>query len=336
MDPGRPSAQDDEDGAAPLHSALTFGGDAAMSWGSAASTGDERGSEAGRRCAGLVALGAAVVVAVAGGVVLAIQGGGSGPVTPAGAAAPLGSLAQAAYVTTQAPGFQFDMTMSAGVGGNNFTIDAEGAFDERQLEGTMTLHIGGQSLDEIVKNPYIYVQLPSSDAAVTGGKLWSRVNLDTFRQALGAGGPLGQNAASPTQMLDMLTASGQVSTVGSEVVGGVATTHYHALVDFNRYATTVAPDQRAGVQSYAQELQRITASSSLPIDVWIDSHQRVRRFSTEVDICAPQGRLDETVAMDLYNYGPQQTVTAPAPSEVNDVTGTLGSQASGATAQLSC
>ncbi|HXN37472.1 MAG TPA: hypothetical protein VN892_05505 [Solirubrobacteraceae bacterium] len=336
MDPGRPGAQDEADGAAPLQSALTFGGGQAMSWGSQASGVDERESGAGRGRAGVVALGAAVVVAVVIGAAVAIHGGGASSASTAGAAAPTGSLAQAAYVTTQAPGFQFDMTMSAGVGGNDFTIDAEGAFDERQLEGAMTLQIAGQSTEEIVKSPYIYVQLPSGDAALTGGKPWSRVDLDTFRQALGAGGPLGQNAASPTQMLDMLTASGQVSTVGSEVVRGVATTHYHALVDFNRYAAMVSPSQRTGMEDYAQELQRITGSSSLPIDVWIDSHQRVRRFSTEVDVCTPQGRLDETVAMDLYNYGPQQTVTVPAPSEVSDVTGTLASQASGAMAQLSC
>jgi hypothetical protein len=330
------AASDSEDSAQPLQSALTFGGAPAVSWGSAPVAADEHGRGAWRGRGGVLALGVALVVAIAVGVAMAAQGGGSSPTNPAGATTSSGSLAQAAYVTTQAPGFQFDMTIGGGVGGNDFTIDAEGAFDERQLEGTMSLQIAGESTNEVIKNPYIYLQLPSGDGALTGGRPWSRVNLDQFSQALGASGPLGQDAASPTQMLDMLKASGQVSSVGSESVRGVATTHYHALVDFNRYAEIVSPSQRAGVQRYAQELARITGSSSLPIDVWVDSQQRVRRFSTEVDACTPQGKLDETVAMDLYNYGPQPTVTVPAPSEVSDVTGTIASQASQTMAQLSC
>lgn len=245
-------------------------------------------------------------------------------------------MAQAAYATAQAPGFQFDMTISGDVGQNNFAVSAEGTFDERELEGTMSLQIGGQSINEIVKNPYTYMQLPGGDTSLTGGKTWSRVNLDSFTQALGVGGSLGQGGASPTRMLDMLKASGQASAVGSESIRGVATTHYHALVDLNNYAAIVSPSQRADAQNDAQELQRITGSSSLPVDVWVDSQQRVRRFATELDVCTPQGKLDETVAMDIYNYGPQPPVNVPAPSEVDDITGALAPLESQAAAQLGC
>jgi hypothetical protein len=275
---------------------------------------------------------AALIVAAAGAVLLLtmLGGGGGGP------------LAQAAEVTQQSPGFAFEIAITASVGGHSVRIAGAGSMDERDVEGTMTLRIGATRLLEIIKNPYVYVKLPSSDSAAgSGGKRWVRANLDAYSQAIGTeatgtGGALGANTTAPTQMLDWLKASGQVSTLGEQSVRGVATTHYHALVDVSRYAAMSAPPNRAAMERYAQELERITGTSSLPIDVWVDAGQRLRRFSTALQLCTVQGPLTESITMTIYEYGRQPVLTAPAPSEAIDVTGQLTSQAAHVLAQMSC
>jgi len=277
-------------------------------------------------------LGALLVAAASAGIAIATQGGsgrsGTATLTP---------LTQAAYVTTQAPGFKFELTMTGSVGGRSFTFGGEGSIDERDLEGTISMQIEGETLTEIIKNPYVYIHVPSSaSTAVTGGARWLEADIDTYGEALGAGSPLGADTTEPRQLLSFLKAAGQVRRLGEQSVRGVATTHYHALVDFSRYASRVAPSRRHATERYADELERITGSSSLPIDVWVDARQRVRRVSTRLQICTPQGPLAESMTMNLYGYGRQPAVLAPAASEVTDITSQLTSRTLQAMAQLGC
>ena len=326
-----PEEADIDDGAGISQSAFTSGDGPEVCWGQGTlrPKRDVRAILNGRSVAALAALAVAAVVA---GIAVATLGGNSG----SGTTEPT-PLAQVAYVTTQAPGFKFELTVTGSVGGQSFTFGGAGSMDERDLEGTMSLQIAGETLREIIKNPYIYVSVPSdASTAIAGGKAWVRANINTFGEALGASTPVGANTTEPTQMLSLLKAGGQVTTLGEQSVRGVATTHYHALVDFSRLVSVAAPNRRAATERYADELKRITGSSSLPIDVWVDARQRVRRFSTQLQICTPQGSLVESITMNLYDYGRQPTVIAPAPSEVTDVTSELSSRTSQVLAQLSC
>lgn len=277
-------------------------------------------------------LGALLVVVVVAGIAIATQGRASRSGT-----ATLAPLARAAYATTQAPGFKFELTVTGSVGAQNFAFGGEGSIDERDLEGTMSTQVDGKTVPEIIKKPYVYISAPSgSSPAVADGKPWLRANLDTYMESLGASNPFGANTTGPTQLLGLLRASGSVSTLGEQSVHGVATTHYRTLVDFSRYASMLTSKPRAAAEQYANELKRMTGSSSLSVDVWVDAQQRVRRFSTQLQVCTPQGKLTESFAMDLYDYGRQPAVLAPAESEVTDITSQLASQGSQALQQLSC
>jgi len=96
------------------------------------------------------------------------------------------------------------------------------------------------------------------------------------------------------------------STVGAETVRGVTTVRYHALVDFERYAAT----SHSGAQArrYAATLRRLTGSSTLPIDVWVDAQQRIRRLSTSVSACSPEGRVSTRIALDIFDFGARVVV----------------------------
>jgi len=266
-----------------------------------------------------------LVVVIGGGIALTRRGNSA-------AAKPL-PLAQAADITSQAPGFKFALTITGDVGEQGFSFSGTGSMDQRSLEGTMNMQIEGKTVAEIIKNPYVYISVPG---VAPGGKTWLKANFNTFAQSAGASGPLGADTGGPAQLIGLLKGGGQVSTVGEQSIRGVATTHYHAVVDFSRYASVVPAAQRASTEHYAAELKRITGSTSLPIDVWLDSSERVRRFSTQVQVCTARGPLTESISMDLFDYGHQPAVVAPGESEVTDVTGALSSVASKGLAQLGC
>jgi len=269
------------------------------------------------------ALAVVLGLALGGGIALAMRGSGSG-------SGPRLPLAQAAYVTSQAPGFQFSLTITGSQGAQSLSFGGTGSMDERDLEGTMNMQIAGKTVSEIIKNPNVYISVPG---LALGGTTWVKANFKALLQSAGASGPLGAGTGGPAQLLGLLKAGGQVTTVGEQSIRGVATTHYRAVVNFSNYASIVPAAQRASVERYAAELQRLTGSTSLPIDVWLDSSQRVRRFSTRVQACTEQGPLTESISMDLFNYGPQPAVVAPPESEVTDVTGALTSVMSNALAQ---
>lgn len=292
-----------------------------------------RGPRVGRRRAPLLA--ALVVAGVGAGAAAALLGGGSGGSGSAGGSAAAStpvSLTRAAYVTSQAPGFQFQMNVTAELDGHDLGVSAEGAIDERAEEGSVNVSVEGHKLTELVKNPYVYVQLPSgSAAAIAGGKPWVRANVDTYTQALGAPSPFQEDTNRPGQTLSLLDSSDDVTDVGSEQVRGVSTTHYHALVDVSRLDPSASA---AGASRFAEVLEKLTGASTLPVDAWVDAQGRVRKFSLSLQGHTPVGGLDETVSMELFDFGPQPRVSVPAEAEVADITGTLASQASGALQQL--
>jgi hypothetical protein len=119
-------------------------------------------------------------------------------------------------------------------------------------------------------------------------------------------------------------------------VNGVPTTHYHAVVDLNRVVSTASPERRAAVQQYEQILKRATGSSTLPIDVWIDARQHVRRMNLQQQLCIPGGKLSTSITFDILRYGSQPAVRIPPPSQVTDITDRLQAQTSQALQQLKC
>ncbi len=271
---------------------------------------------------------AAALAVVAGGALAGCGSSGTESTTP---------VERAAYVTSSGPGYRFTLNSRASVAGRTASFTAQGSIDERLHQGTLTMRLGSVNVSEIESGPYIYVRVPETGGSLSAGtRPWVRADIYTFTQALSGSNPIAGDTSSPTQLLQILRAGGTVSTVGREGVRGVATTRYHALVDFERYASTVAASQRAGAQAYASELRRITGSSTLPVDVWVDDAQRIRRFETELRLCTPQGTLTDAISMDLYDYGPQPLVAAPDPSQATDITQALKARVSQTLAQLSC
>ena len=271
-----------------------------------------------RRSGRVAWLGAvAVAAAVAAALVVVLTSGSSKP--------SLGSntIAQAASVTSGAAGYRFALTIAASAAGQSVSVQASGSATERpQQEVTMTMASGGQSIQAIDAPPWEYV-------AVNGA--WYKINRDVYQQAIGDGG-VSPAGSDPSQLLQFLSATGTVTTVGSAQIGGVATTHYHAVTDLDRYAATVPASERQAASTAIATLERETGVASLPIDVWIDPQHRVRQIAVSMSgICPHAGNASVTITMDLFDYGPQPALAVPP--DATDITS--AAQASGSEAQSS-
>jgi hypothetical protein len=64
-------------------------------------------------------------------------------------------------------------------------------------------------------------------------------------------------------------------------------------------------------------------SRTMPIDVWINSHNLVRRLSRNFGECVANQRLSVGTTMDLYDYGPQVPTPIPSASQSYDITPVL-------------
>ena len=280
-----------------------------------------------RRVAAIVGAGALAALAA----VLALTQGGGAPL------APTTPVTRAAYVTASEPGYKVAMSINETVAGQPLSFTAQGSFSTgTQPHGSMTvLAPGGISISELVVGPDLYMALPGAAGAALAPTPWVKAKLAALTGASGFNlsttGP-----SDPSQELDLLRSAGQVTAVGSETVRGVATTHYHAVVDLNRYPSVVPPSLRAAALHAAAVLERVTGQSTLAADVWVDRNGLVRRLSLDLSVCSSVGTVDATLNMELYDFGRQPAVSAPPASEVTDVTSTLASQVAQSTQQLGC
>ena len=234
----------------------------------------------------------ALLAAVVVGGVLPLNAGGSSASTP---------VSLAADTSTQQLGYRFTITVAAAADGFNFDINGSGALNVRpSVSGSMSLRVLGHTVDEVLSGPYIYVQTAPSS--------WSRTTLPAYAQSSGV-------SQNPTAELDYLRAAGTVSDVGPQAVNGVATTHYHALVDLDRLAS-LEPGQ--GSSQEIAGLEQATGSSTLPLDAWIDSSHLVRRLSLSIPITRDGVSVNESVTIDFLSYGAQPVAAPPPASEVTD------------------
>jgi hypothetical protein len=284
-----------------------------------------------RRTALLAAAGALAASAVG-------CGGGSASSGNGASASYLAAVTRAADVTDQVPGYKFDMTIATKLADKSFTIDADGSISARGTQGSLNVDVAGKTISELIDKPYFYVKVPgAAKAAAAKGKPWVRANINTLTEAFGGGEALGGGSTDPTQTLSFLKSAGTVARVGREDVRGVPTTRYHAVIDLQRYGAAVPAGQRAAARKYAETFKRISGSSSLPMDVWIDDSSHVLRMAFTLSLCSPEGgRLSESLNMELHDYGPQAVVAPPPESQVTDIDARLKAQFAKGLQQLSC
>lgn len=133
------------------------------------------------------------------------------------------------------------------------------------------------------------------------------------------------NDVNPLSIISLLRAeASSIRHVGDQIIDGVETARYVALIPLSRLAT------QHGASLH--ELEETVRSNSIGIDLWIDSSHLLRQIRLSVDLYelpVPSTTLahevtipypypiTESVELQLTHYGVPVSVTPPAPAQVS-------------------
>jgi hypothetical protein len=295
----------------------------------------------------LIVLALTAMVALAGACGSSEDGGssaknsaGKGPPTPAEEPTAVETV-QVAYKDTAAEGTartSFEATTTAahpqstaGAEPMTFAMRGQGVIDFSGAASSMTMEMPGMGGFEMrqVENT-IYMKVPEEFAAqMSGAKPWMEMDLDAVsKQQNGAN--LGQMqsgvAQDPTGQLEYLRGvSESVEKVGEEQVRGTQTTRYRATVDLKKAAAQEGPEAR---EAY-DETSEMLGASKLPVEVWLDDQNRIRRFAMSLTVPMPENaaspdasREDATMrtqtVAEYYDFGAPVDVQAPPQDQTMD------------------
>jgi hypothetical protein len=282
----------------------------------------------------IAALCAAAIVAV---VALLLVGGGSGSSNVARVAP--GTFAEAADVTTHAGGAQVAIVGSVSTPELSTPLTLSGTghvnFDPSEAQLTLTMsgfpatvqaEIPGGTLtmNEIYKSATLYMESSLLAGRLPAGARWIKLDLASVSGAMGLDpSSLTSSGTNPAQYLSYLEdGAGTATVVGHEAVRGVPTTHYKGALNLLKAAEAQPGINRAQARAALQKLATETGQSSLPIEVWLDAQNRVRRVSMAIDVTAGGHDLKTAMQSEYFDFGASASVSAPAEVEVYDATET--------------
>jgi hypothetical protein len=250
---------------------------------------------------------AAILLALVASLTLAVGCSGSDTVS-------LESVANAATRTESAGSSRMALSMSMNAGGQQrFDVVAEGAFDYKRSRGWMDMDFGalgaqaghGGPIRMLVDGTRVWMRVPPSMRAQTGGKPWASASTGTA--ALGAGV---QNP-DPSSMLDSLRGvTDSLEQKGRVSVRGVETTHYQAKLDMSKAFTDVRPSEREQAEAM---LKLFGGSIDVPVDVFIDDAERVRRMEMTYELELFGKKMKMELRMELFDFGTRVAFKRPAP-----------------------
>jgi hypothetical protein len=209
-------------------------------------------------------------------------------------------------------------------GGTRQTVSGSGVTDS-QGDGSFTLQAAGQTIDTVIDNGILYLKAPpTSMAALNVATPWISLNLNALTKA-----KLGQSyqqlvsdgQQGPAQSLAILqnASSSRVKTVGTATLFGANTTEYRAAVDLNKLASASG---RPALAPAIKNLESKYHVSSIPVQVWLDSQQRVRRLVEIVKVPSSNTTpaVSATITVNIEAFDVPVTVAPPPAGQVTDIT----------------
>ena len=251
-----------------------------------------------------------------------------------GSADPQAAVERAGTTTSTGQSFRVASTTALQLPGSSqqVALSTSGSFDPKADRGRLAVDLSNLSILLrrptgtgliIVDGNAVYMRIPFLNASLPGLKPWLKLDVDKSARAsgldfsgflqLGRGG-------DPTQTLRYLRAAGDVTKVGSEKVRGVETTHYRATIDFAKVPSTVKPAARPRVRRAIQRLEQVTGLRKLPVEVWVDGQNRVRRLRLDEALNLGTSTAQMTVDSELYDFGVAIQATPPPAGIVTDLT----------------
>ena len=292
-----------------------------------------------RTRAGFVLVAVALAAAGCGG-----GGGGGGSTTTTGRTT-TGTTADAARVLAATAGkvksassskFKLTISIDSDQLSSKLEIPAEGEWDYAQKAGRMTMDYGAVlsaagasgsgTMDILALGNVYYMKFPLLSKSVGAGTPWIKFDVSKLGSLTGidTSSLKTANQSDPSQTLVYLKAAGSVEAEGTESIGGVDTTKYHAVIDLHKVADVAPPAQRAAIRASTKNLEDTYGITELPLDVWIDGQGLPRRLTYTISVDTQGQHVTTSLSMDLSDYGVKVNVTPPPASQVTDLASLSG------------
>jgi hypothetical protein len=232
----------------------------------------------------------------------------------------LESVAHAATTTRSAGSSRMAMEMSVEVGGKTLKVLANGAFDYKRMRGWMEMDLGALSaltdgkpsprMTMLFDGATVWMRVPPELSSLGQGKPWLRTTVGGRDMSMGMQSP------DPSQMLQTLRGvSDSVEKRGHQRVRGVETTHYRAKIDLQK-AMGQAP---AREREQAQSMLKLFGLGTVPVDLYLDDANRVRRMKLEYDYEVFEQKLSAELKLDLFDFGVRVPFKRPPASQVAEL-----------------
>ena len=273
----------------------------------------------------IACLGGIAAIALA---VVAFGGGGTSSLG-------VGAVARAAETPSQVAGAQVAIDGSITAPGATMTMTGGGHMNFKAGEGELTLTIGGLpaaaqatlpggsiEMTELMKGGSLYMDSPLFAGKLPNGARWMKLDLASVGQAMGLNpSSMTSFGANPSQYLSYLKAAGgSMSVAGREAVRGVPTTRYSGQVNLLQAMEKQAGANVTQVREAFAKVQAELGGGTIPVEVWVDGAGMVRKEAITIDVSAAGQSVATKMDIEYFNFGSSSTVTAPAGSEVYDLT----------------
>jgi hypothetical protein len=261
---------------------------------------------------------------------LATVFGGCGSAT--GVKQALDPVAQAAATTTQTRGGMAS-TFSASMilAGEAATLRGSAVTSPTGFNGTlqMSMQIGAMTVDadEVLTPDAIYLRSNQFDGKLPGGKHWIAIDLKALGKGSGIDlGALMAGGASqdPTRALQYLLGAGSSTRLGAETVRGIVTTRYHVDVQLRKVAGQIkTPAAKKAMEKAVDAI----GATTIPIDVWIDRKNLIRREQIRLDYGRGDQRMTMNMTIDITRYHVPLHVMPPPSYDTVDISSIAGASA---------
>jgi hypothetical protein len=193
------------------------------------------------------------------------------------------------------------------------------------LGGTVTGDLGSPDdwqLEAIQDGDTAYIRFPLLAKELPAGKTWIKGDAkDLSNASAGQMSQFGSLAGTdPRDVFGFLKAVfGSIEAVGSEEIRGVDTSHYRAVIDTAKLQQLVPEAQRQSLGGLEQSAAQ-AGLSELPLDIWIDAEQRVRKLSIDLDVKQPgtEASVKASLVAELFDYGAPLDLELPPADQVVD------------------
>jgi hypothetical protein len=296
-------------------------------------------SHAGRR----VRRAGAVVALLALPTILAAGCGGSGTSSTTSAAKVTpADLSRAADVSAATAGYRTVMSVQEKLPGiGQLSMSGSGSFGKHQGSMTVTLSVPGVAglalggrlpLSMVIDNGVLYIKLPSAlTSRLPGVKPWLELNLRhaaAGSQGSGLSSLVGSSTqlSNPGQYFQWLdaTAGSSLKNLGSATIGGIQTTHYHADLGVAQLSHALQSTGQPGAAQAATQLSKVIAGGRIPVDVYVDASNLVRRIVINEALNVAGKNATSTITVDFPQYGPQPPPTVPPANQITNFSALAG------------